>query len=251
MKKSFALLAAAILGLGILTAAAQPAGPPSFSGDIDKLFGDNQSFTAAIEIQTTDPRSGAPITMPGKLSLDNGKSRFEMNMSEMKGGNLPPGAAAQMKAMGLDRIVSISLPGKKASYLIYPGMQSYVENPLADTTDDTGTNNSNMAATAIGKETIDGHDCVKNHVVLTDKNGVKSEYTAWDATDLNNFPVQIESSERGSTVTMIYTDVSLQKPDASVFVVPDGFTKYSSPQEMMQAMIAKKMGGAPGQPPGP
>ena len=61
--------------------------------------------------------------MPGKISFDAGKSRFEMNMSDLQGPQMPPGTAAQMKAMGLDQMVTISRPDKKFTYLIYPGLQ--------------------------------------------------------------------------------------------------------------------------------
>ena len=64
--------------------------------------------------------------MPGKISFDAGKSRFEMNMSEAQGTKMPPGAAAQMKAMGMDTMISISRPDLKLVYIIYPGLNSYV-----------------------------------------------------------------------------------------------------------------------------
>ena len=37
-----------------------------------------------------------------------------------------------MKAMGMEKFVTISRPDKKTSYMIYPGLQSYLEMPMQD-----------------------------------------------------------------------------------------------------------------------
>jgi len=36
--------------------------------------------------------------------------------------------------------------------------------------------------------------CVKNKVIVTDDKGDKHESTVWNATDLKNFPVKIETT---------------------------------------------------------
>ena len=96
MKKQFSILASTIICLGLLPAYSQPGAPggPHLGGATGKLFGDNQAFSAGLEMQVTD-KSGKPITMPGKISFDAGKQRFEVNLADMKGGQLPTNAAAQ------------------------------------------------------------------------------------------------------------------------------------------------------------
>jgi len=54
-----------------------------------KLFGNNQAFSAALEIQTAD-RSGNTIAMPGKISFDAGKSRFESTWPMCKANRCRP-----------------------------------------------------------------------------------------------------------------------------------------------------------------
>jgi hypothetical protein len=215
---------------------------------MSKLFGDNQAFSAGLEIQVTD-KSGEPMTMPGKISFDAGKQRFEINMADMKGGQIPPNAAAQMKSMGMDQAVTISLPGKKVAYMIYPGMQSYAEIQLSKA--DSAPTNSDIKVeiTEIGNETVDGHPCVKNKYVVTDNDGVKHESTVWNATDLKKFPVKIQTAERDDNVTMLFKNVSLTKPAASLFDPPANFTKYDNVQTMMQQEMMKRMGGGMGMPP--
>ncbi len=207
-EKYFLLLTTAILGLGLDPALAQLGGAPGgpqFDGALTKVFGENSTFTATLESQIT-PKSGDPITLPGKIAFDAGKARFEMNLANARGLNIPADAAAQMQAMGLDKITTISLPESKFIYLIYPGMQSYVENPLPEAL--TGTNqNFKVTTTELGKETMDGHPCVENKVVVSDDKGATNEFTVWNATDLKNFPVKIITAKPEAKITLSFKDV--------------------------------------------
>src|SRR5579863_2602981 len=128
MKKLLFLFTAAIV-VGLQPAFAQLGSPtggagPRFDSATSVLFGTNQSFSAKLNFQTTINASDT-ATVPGKIVFDAGKSRFEMNISEMVSSSLPPGAAAQMKAMGMDVMIAISRPDLKQAYLIYPGLNSY------------------------------------------------------------------------------------------------------------------------------
>jgi hypothetical protein len=250
MKKHLLLLGTATLCLGLSPAFAQP-GPPEGSAGFDsamsKLFGDNSAFTAALETQIK-PKSGGLITMPGKIFFDSGKARMEMNLLAATGLNLPPGSAIQMKSMGLDQMTTISLPEKKSVLLIYPGLQSYVENPLPAAAAVTNWN-FKVTTTELGKATVAGHPCVENKVFVTDAKGTTNEFTVWNATDLKNFPVKIFRGGPEADVTMSFTDVSLTKPAASSFNPPAGYTRYDNVQTMMQTEMMKKMGGGLGLPP--
>jgi hypothetical protein len=251
MKKHIFILTLAIFVVGLSPVYSQfgPMGGGSqFSGGMDKLFGDNKNFSATLEVQTKD-QAGATMTIPGKLTFDAGNSRFEMNMSEMKGGSIPAAAMTQMKTMGLDRMVTISQSDKKSVFLIYPNVQSYVEmtsDPAAAATN----NDTTIETTKLGEETVAGHPCVKNKAVVTDKQGAKQEFTVWNATDLKNFPVQIQMIVQGNPVTMSYSNLNFSKPDASLFAPPTGFTRYDNMQTMMQTVMMKKMGGGMARPPG-
>jgi len=250
MKNHFSILASTIICLGLLPAYSQPGGPggPHLGGAMSKLFGDNQTFSAGLELQVAD-NSGKPITMPGKISFDTGKSRFEINMADMKGGNMPPNAAAQMKSMGMDQAETIARPDQKVAYLIYPGLKSYAEIQLSNADSAPTNSDYKVEITEIGKETVDGNPCVKNKYVVTDNEGVKHESTVWNATGLKKFPVKIQTTERGDEVTMLFKNVSLTKPAASLFDPPAGFKKYDSMQELMQQEMMKRMGGGMGMPP--
>jgi len=245
------LLLTALISLGLAPAFAQVGpggGGPNLGGAMDKLFGVNQAFSAKMDFQTSQGQ-GNPLTVPGKISFDSGKSRFEMNMSEMRGSQMPPNAGAQLKAMGMDTVISISRPDLKLGYLVYPGLSSYTEITAHDSTNTSSPDDFKVVTVEAGQETVDGHDCAKNNVTVTGKDGVKHEYTVWNAIDLKNFPVKVVTTEAGSSVTMVFRNVSLGKPAAGTFDPPAGYSKYDNAQTMLQTEMMKKMGG--GAPPAP
>ncbi len=226
---------------------------PKLSGSTAKLFGENSAFSATMEMQTKAGSPEGSMITPGKMAFDQGKSRFEMNLAEIKGGQMPPQAAQQMKAMGMDKMVMISRPDKKVSYMIYPGLQAYVEMAADEKEAASANEDLKVETTELGKETVDGHPCIKNKAVVTDKEGTKHESLVWNATDLKKFPIKIEQTQEGTTMTMLFKNVSLSKPEASLFEPPSSFTKYDNMMTMMQQVMMKRLGGAgavPGQPPG-
>jgi len=251
--KKLLLLTATIICLGLAPAFAQfgmggGGQGPRFDGAMDKLFGDTRAFAAVLEVQT-DAGKGDSVTMPGKFNFDAGKSRFEVNLSEVKGSAIPPDAAQQLKAMGMDMTIFISRPDLKLSYMVYPGLNSYAELVSQDTSASINPDDYKIETSELGKETVDGHECVKNKATVTDKDGNKHEFTIWNATDLKKFPVKIITDEQGRSSTMLFKNVSLIKPAASLFEAPSGLTKYDNVQTMMQTEMMKKMGGGMGAPP--
>jgi len=253
MKKqhSFAVI---ILGFSLIHSQAQfgpPGGgmgaPPSprLGGSMAKLFGENSAFSAEMVMQATGSSPAESITMPGTVAFAEGKSKFAMDLTQMKGGAMPPGAAEHMKAMGMDQMTMITRPDKKTSYVVYPGMSAYVEMPIRDQDSLKHPADFKMEATELGKETVDGHACAKSKVVVTDEKGAKHEYTVWNATGLKNFPIKIETTQEGRNVTLSFKDVKLSTPEASQFEPPSDFKSYGSMPAMMQDVMMKRMGGAP------
>jgi hypothetical protein len=254
MKRSFGIILCGIFSiLPLYAQLGRPSGmggpPPGLglSGFTAKLFGDNATFSANLEMQTSSGGGSEIMTMPGKMFFDQGKSRFEMNLTELKGGKMSPEAAAQMKGIGMDKMIMISRPDKKVGYQVYPGMQAYVESPLPESEATGQASDFSIEVTELGKETVDGHPCIKNKTVVTDKEGTKHESLVWNATDLKKFPIKIEHTEDNTKVTMFFRDVNLSKPSADVFDPPTDATKYDSLQSMMQQVMMKRFSG--GRPP--
>jgi hypothetical protein len=221
---------------------------PSFGAEMAKVFGDNSAFSATMEMHMPGGADGGEVTMLGKMAFLEGKSRFEMDMSQMKNSKMPPQAATQMKQMGMDKMTAISRPDKNLSYLLYPGLQAYVEN-LSQNASPKSPSDFKVETTELGKENVEGHDCVKNKVVVTDTTGKAREFTVWSASDLKKFPVRIVTDQGGSTMTMIFKDVHLSAPDAGQFDPPGDYKKYDSMMALMQTEMMKRAGAGRGYPP--
>lgn len=243
MKKHHFLLASILAGFTLVTARAQPGGPPtgpSWDGAMSKLFGDNSSFSATLEFHM-NRSGGKEMVMPGKIAFSEGKARFEMDLSSMTGGSVPPQAAAQMKKMGMDKMAAITRNDKNVIYMVYVNMKAYVEMPRTEASAAVADYKSDI--TKVGAENVDGHECVKNKVVVTSPNGSTRESTVWNASDLKDFPIKIETASKDGSLTVLhFTEVKLEKPDAALFDPPADFTKYDN---MMGLMMSGARAGRP------
>jgi hypothetical protein len=223
---------------------AQMGGGNFGSGMMDQLFSGNLVFSATMQTAVSGP--SGPMSVKCHLSYDHGNSRSEMNMADVQSTSLPPNAAAQLKAIGMDEVVTITRPAATNIITLYPNLRSYFSMPLPASGGSTGK--YNVQTSRLGTETVNGHSCIKNKVVVT-VNGQSHEFTTWNATDLNNFPVQIAISEQGVSALMSFQNVSFNSINAGMFQPPSGYTRYDSGQELMQsaAMIRGGSGLPPGQ----
>jgi hypothetical protein len=253
MKTIFKTFIILLLALPCVTVHAQKgklgAGSPMpdiLNGAIGKLFGENKAFVANMEVEVKQATAAEPLSMPTSIHFLNGNSRIEMDLSRAKGPQIPPGMGEQIKAMGMAELTLISRDDKQLAYLVYPGLQSYAE-IKADATNDASK--TKLAKTEVGRETIDGHPCIKNKQSLTDANGKKTDALVWNATDLKEFPLRIETLGGADKSTLKFTNVKFEKPVATLFDPPAGFTKYDDAEVMVQEGVMKKLtGGAGGKP---
>jgi hypothetical protein len=243
MKKQPLVLLVSMLAF-VYSLHAQPGGAmsgPHLYGGVAKLFGDNPVFSADVEFQTTGPNQ-QPMTMPGKIAFDTGKSRFEMNVIDSNGGQMSPAYAEHIKAMGMDRTVIITRPDLKITYIAYPGLSAYAETAPTDPDVSKPASAFKVKTTELGHETVEGHPCVKNKVVVTDDKGQEQEFTVWNASDLKKFPVKIETTEQGRAITMIFKNIKASKIDAAQFSPPTDYKKYDSQRTLIQQEMMKRMG---------
>jgi hypothetical protein len=237
----------ALLSLASLTAVAQPGGPGSMPGmdlSVMKIFGEHQAFTCKADIKTLDKTGQEEMSMTADFAMLDGQMRTEVDMSKMRGKGMPPEAIAQMKQMGMDRAINIMTPAEKKMIIAFPNMKAAAKMALPEK-DAASLAKSTMEKTELGKETIEGHPCVKNKVVIASEGGKKHEYTLWNATDLKEFPVQFETAEQGRVVRGTYHDINFAKPDAKSFAVPADCKEYASMEEMMAVVMQKMMSQMP------
>ena|SRR5687768_7153664 len=241
-----AIAAIALLAMPWLAFAQGPQGQmPGLNAAMAKFFGNNNAFTAAVTATVLDAAGKETMAMPMSYALLEGKIRSEMDMTQVKSKELQGNAAASLKQMGMDRMISIVRPDKQVVYVIYPSLRAYAETPMSKTQSGSPNQEYKIDSTPLGKEMVNGHPCEKNKVVVSGANNEKHEAIVWNATDLKNFPVKMQMSQSGISTVMTYSDIKFDKPDAKLFDPPAGFEKYDSVEKMMQSAMMKLFGTPP------
>jgi len=244
---SIGLLAAMSLGLnssqaqfGMGTPGLGPQGGMSLSPPTTRFFGENNAFVANMEMEAKmGPQS--TITMPSRLAFDQGKSRMDMDLNNLRGATVTPEAMTQVRQLGMAQMTMISRPDKQLVYLVFPTIRNYVEMAQPKALAAQKTETMTMSLREIGKEPIGSQPTIKNKAVVTDSTGKQIESTTWNSTTLKLFPIRIETVEQGTPVTINFRNVALGRQPAAAFEPPTGFVKYTNMMDMMQAVMLKQL----------
>jgi hypothetical protein len=211
------------------------ASPAGMNSAIVKLFGSN-NFTAAATVTVKDSAGTQILLTPMDFTLLDGKVRVQIDLSQMKSKEMSPAAANSLMQMGLSRVVSVIRPDKQTGYVIYPDRKAYANMPFSKEDVQAAARTPKIQKTVLGKETVDGHPCVKTKVVITADNAAPVEAVTWNATDLKEFPIQVQTTERGNTSFVLFRQIKFTRADPKLFEVPAGFAAFSNPQELMQTV---------------
>ncbi len=243
-KKEFCTKVLALaVSLCAMTASAQMpgSGGGGASTVMIKLFPDTPAFTGKASVRVVDPKSAELMHMPSTFTILDGKLRVDVDWGLISSKQLNPAVVPTLRKAGLDHLSSVMRPDKKAMYLIYPAAQSYASIPLS--VEDSDLAGLKLTRTPLGRETVDKHPCVKNHSVVKDqKNGTVFDGTTWNATDMQNFPLQIQMKESGNTTTIHFQQVSFTRPDANLFNEPAGYKRFTETRALEAAALNKAAG---------
>jgi hypothetical protein len=218
---------------------------PRFDGHMAKLFGEHKAFSCAVDIDATSPDRPEPVGLTGQLAFLEGKSRFQMDLTKIRGG-MSAGDVEQVKAFGMADLIIINRPDTGQGLLIYPALKSYAK--LEDSATRTDSEQYKVESKEVGRETINGQPCVKSEVVITGPDGKKFQSTVWNATALKKFPVRVRSTEGGTPFTLTFKDLKFEKPAAALFEAPGAYTKYEDISSLMQGVATKKLNERKGAP---
>jgi hypothetical protein len=117
------------------------------------------------------------------------------------------------------------------TFVVFPDRCIHDTRPSVNTFPFTAVHpGSKVERTALPNETIDGHDCQVENVVITPEQGLPLTLKLSEALDLNGFPLQVEIHRMtGTPVTIRYKDVKIGKPDAAVFQHPASCSQAVNP----------------------
>ena len=86
-------------------------------------------------------------------------------------------------------------PDLNTASTVYPRLHSYTEHELRNSDAIKPESDFAVETTELGKEMLDKHPCIRNKLVITSRIGTKHEFTVWNAIDLNEFPVKVQTVE--------------------------------------------------------
>lgn len=225
--------------LGPVQAQVTAGASPGLNAALVRLFGSHTAFSAQLEIRMLDAQGRETLNAPMQFSLLDGKMRGELDVTRLKSKDLPALAATAAKSVGMDRVVTLVRPDKQETYLLYPAFQSCVVVPIGAEDLAALKQPAKIAKTPLGKDTIDEHACVKQHVVVTESDGCQHEATVWSATDLKDFPFKIQTQDDANTIVMQFRQVKFDRPAAKQFDLPVGIVKYDDAQALAQGVMKK------------
>lgn len=230
------------LGLSVNAWSQSAESAASMNAAMIKLFGNVPGFTATASMRVLDNAGKELMSTPMEFAFLDGNLRTRMDVNKMKASELNPRAIAELNQLGLAERVSIMRQDRKVIYSIYPGQKAVL---TVTFTNQASSKQGSVQKTPLGKETIDSHPCTKKKVVITSGKNEKIEATTWDASDLKDFPIQIQTTENGKTSIVRFAQVQLARPDAKLFEPPAGFTQYTNQAEFMRGIASKAVGGGP------
>lgn len=234
----------ALIGVHTSTATAQlPTGQGSFNPALLQLFGNNKAFVGRTDLRMSDKANKEIIRMPMQMSFLDGKVRVEVSLNDITSASLATEATKLFKQAGMDRVVSILRPDRKVSVIAFPTAKIYAEEPMSPSDAEGYSAKYDLTSKELGKETIEGHPCVKSQVSVKSGTGAAVQGVVWNATDLKNFPIKIQLPEGDSLVEMTFKDVKLQKPDAASFEPPAGYRRYDNMEKLVQERLSAVLGG--------
>ena len=202
---------------------------PVVAAAVIQFFGSFNAFSADADLRVLD-RAGAEVfSGPVTFARDGWRSRLDADASRATSARVPSAALTQLGALGVGTVAAIARPDQQRGYALYPALSAYVEAPIPANVAGAalaGTN-ATIARVPLGNETIDGHPCVKNQTTVTAPSGQSVQALVWNATDLQDFPIQLQYADGYGTATVKFKHVNLTQPAASQFDVPGGYTKYT------------------------
>ncbi|MBF0119086.1 MAG: DUF4412 domain-containing protein [Desulfobacterales bacterium] len=176
--------------------------------------------------------SGQPDNFTAKMVMEG------MSMPMAKLGDKTRTENPMMKGM-----VIIHLGESGKTYVLSSSSKTFTEMPKQEEQPTIYDPRAVIEKKEIGKETIDGHPCIKYDTTFYMKDKPNEKYKAimWEAQDLSGLPIQNEVTMpkdspmggKGGKVVMKLKDIKMGAAKASMFEIPANYKKVNSIMEMM------------------
>ena len=229
-------LGAFVFALALPTARAQFQAPGISTGLL-RVFAEFNEFASQGELRMLDDAGAETMNLAVHLGHEPGRLRLDFDLAQVKGGLLPEFALESLSRVGLNRVATVLDAEKKNILLLYPLARAYTEMEMPKAEVAAAQRKYTSSRKEAGRETIDGHACVKTVVTFTDDAGQKSEAICWLTADFQGRPAQIETKDNQGTLQLRFKWVRPVARGGKRFVAPPGYKKYASSTALVKAVV--------------
>ncbi|MBM3846558.1 MAG: hypothetical protein FJ405_09775 [Verrucomicrobia bacterium] len=207
-----------------------------FAGPMRMLFGTNTGFGVRVSVrETLEVKGVKPAT--GTLLFRDGLTLFEADSAPIEA------PRARKKSQKGD--FGFMVIGRKEAGLciISEGVSGFTELP--------GSFGSDAGAVIerqeVGRERVEGYDCIKSVVAVSNPGGEAQSFIVWTAPKLRGFPLKIERRMGGPLFVFTFSQVRFDRPDESLFLPPEkGYKRYPSVHDLTEEMTRRVWDVIPG-----
>lgn len=224
MRALLILVLAMTVAVSAVAQAPSPKGASAPWTQFEKELGLATTYSVDMSIQAMG------MNMESKIIRSGDKTRTEMIMPFFN-----------IKTV----LLEIPKDGQTVSYSLFPDKKKY----LINEDDADGAPSGTPKIEELGTEVVDGVTCIKRKITMTD-NGMASSVTMWFSPDHKDMPIKMVAAadvpmQPGQPTmpmqsTILFKNYDFSTPDASLFVLPDGYAQISN---MMEIMMDGSAGG--------
>lgn len=237
MNQLFKLLIGSALLLGSWRGQAQfsaPGGlPPGFHHALFDVLTGGPAFSGRAKIGMSNGTDQNPGTISCNIAFLSDKMRVDVDSFD-PGTNVPPAEAANVKNI---RSSILLRPDRNRMYLIFPQFRAYVELSYSRGAGQDPVPPAVITRNPLGKEAVGIQPCLKSQWNISEVNGDTYDLTVWNATNLDNFPIQIRLGP--PTALLEFEDLHMQAPDSGLFETPSGYVRYEGVKEILSKELDK------------
>ena len=203
-----------------------PVTPLFLNGPMALLLTNADGFRARVVFESAAP-SRAVQTLAGELIVRGSKLMFA-----------PEPTKVAKKQPHPEESAFVWDANEYRGYVLNDPLQAYA--PISSSRQFTNVTEG-AAANSTPPEKFDGHPCQVVEATVTASDGVATAFRVWRATDLKGLPLRIQCLSGGVPLTLTLSKVRLEAVPNDLFLPPNGFTKYESPEAMMTEMALRRV----------
>ena len=203
-----------------------PATPLFLNGPMALLLTNADGFRARVVFESAAP-TRAVQTLAGELMVRGSKLLFAPEPTKVAKKQPHPEDSAFVWDVNENR-----------GYVLNDPLQAYA--PISSSRQFTNVTEG-AAVNSTPPEKLGGHLCHAVEVTVTASDGVATAFQVWRATDLKGLPLRIQCPSGGVPLPLTLSKVRLEAVPNDLFLPPNGFTKYESPEAIMTEMALRRV----------